>query len=195
MSANNKSSPSGTEDSGTENSGTEDSNESLDSKTARKREAERLQKLGRRLGEMRIEHLETLDLPASLHAALLDYQRFPSRGAKRRQLQFIGKVMRDEDTTAIEDQLATLDGESAQARYQFSQLEQWRDRLLSDPRALTEFIAEYPSVDRQQLRQLVKKTTSAFSNQQQDQQQKTLTRQLFRFLRDAANQESDQETK
>lgn len=149
------------------------------SKTARKREAERLQHIGRRLGELSADNLNKLNLPDALRAALEDYQRFPSHGAKRRQLQFIGKLMRDVDIAEIEDQLNTLDGESARARYQFSQLEQWRDRLVAEPQALTEFIDAYPAVDRQQLRTLVKKVTDA----SHEDQRKTQARQLFRFLR------------
>ncbi len=151
------------------------------SKTARKREAERLQNVGRRLGELSDDLLSKLTLPDDLRAAVKDYQRFPSHGARRRQLQFIGKLMRGLDTDAIEAQLQTLDGESAEARYQFNQLEQWRDRLLTEPRALTEFISAYPSVDRQQLRTLLKKNHQAKG----ESQRKSLARQLFRFLRDS----------
>ena len=87
--------------------------------------------------------------------------------------------MRKFDTQAIEDQLATLDGESAQARYQFNQLEQWRDRLITDANALTEFIQLYPLVDRQHLRQLLKKVNSA-----DDQHRRAHAKQLFKFLRE-----------
>jgi len=154
------------------------------SKTARKREAERLQDIGRRLGELSPDTLSRLVLPDDLRRALEDYQRFPSRGARRRQLQFIGKLMRGLDTDAVEEQLRRLDGESAQARYQFNQLEQWRDRLIDDPQALTEFISAYPAVDRQLLRTLLKKVTQA----RDEAQRKTQARALFRFLRESVNQ-------
>ena len=150
------------------------------SKSARKREAERLQNIGRRLGALNAEQLAALDLPGALLEALTDYRRFPSHGAKRRQLQYIGKLMRDIDSSAIEAQLADLDGESALARYRFSQLERWRDALINEPESLTRFINEYPEVDRQQLRQLLAKVKSASD----ETQQKTSARALFRFLRD-----------
>ena len=149
------------------------------SKTARKREAERLQDIGRRLGQLSQEQLEGLDLPDDLYAAIADYRRFPSHGAKRRQLQFIGKLMRDIDSSVIEARLADLDGESAQARYQFNQLERWRDKLINEPDGLTQFIDAYPDVDRQRLRQLLSKVASA----KDETQQKTQARALFRFLR------------
>ena len=150
------------------------------SKTARKREAERLQDIGRRLGALSADALSQLHLPAALQTALEDYQRFPSHGAKRRQLQFIGKLMRDLDTAHLETQLAALDGESAQARHQFKRIEQWRERLINEPDALTEFIAAYPSVDRQHLRQQLKKLADC----QDEQQHKNQARQLFRHLRE-----------
>ena len=153
------------------------------SKSARKREADRLLLLGRRLTELRHEHLDTLELPDALLQALLDYQRFPSHGAKKRQLQFIGKIMRSIDVEAIEAALAKMDGESAEARYQFKQLEQWRDLLISDENALTTFIEAFPNVDRQQLRQLIKKANDA----RNETQQKTHARALFRFIRDTAD--------
>jgi ribosome-associated protein len=153
------------------------------SKTVRKREAEYLQNMGRRLSELSAEQLDGLDLPKNLLDALTDYQRFPSRGAKRRQLQFIGKIMRDIDADYIESRLADFEGDSAQARYLFNQLEQWRDELVSDPDALTRFIEAYPIVDRQHLRQLINKVTSA----KNDGQRKPHARQLFRFLRETVN--------
>lgn len=152
----------------------------VSSKTQRKREAERLQKIGRRMAELNHDQLAVLNLPARLLAAIADFQRFPSREAKRRQLQYVGKIMRNVDIDAIEEHLAGLDGESAQARYQFHQLEQWRDELITDPQALTRFISACPDVDIQQLRQLIKKVSST----RQSEQRKINARTLFRFLRD-----------
>lgn len=157
------------------------------SKTARKREASHAQDLGKKLAALKQEQLEQFDLPDKLSSAIADYQRFPSRGAQRRQLQFIGRLMRDLDLAAIENRLADLEGQSAAARYQFAQLEQWRDRLIEETDALTSFIEAYPQVDRQQLRQLVKKVRAAAD----EEQRKGPARQLFRFIRDTA-QSGDQ---
>lgn len=150
------------------------------SKTARKREAERLQSLGLRLTELKPAQIAQLDLSERLRAAIADHQRFASREAKRRQLQYIGRVMRDEDIAAVEQTLAGWDGESAEAQHQFHQLERWRERLINEPDALTEFIAMFPQVDRQQLRQLIKKTRAAKTAEQQ----KKFARSLFRFIRE-----------
>jgi ribosome-associated protein len=165
-----------------QNDSPSESTEELPSKTARKREAQRLLELGRRLGELNSEQFASLNLSPKLAHAIEEYKRFRSHGAKKRQLQFVGKLMRQEDTAAIEAHIADLDGESAQARYQFSQLEQWREALLAEPDSLTEFIAAYPLVDRQQLRQLVKKVNAA----RNEPDQKAASRKLFRFLRETS---------
>ena len=155
----------------------------LTSKSARKREADRLLTLGRRLADLRPDQLDALMLPENLLQALLDYQRFPSHGAKKRQLQFIGKILRDIPVEAIEETMATIDGDSAAALYQISQIELWREQLTSNPNSLTIFIEAYPLVDRQQLRQLIKKTANA----RDENATKTQARALFRFIRETVS--------
>ncbi len=150
------------------------------SKSERKRQATLLQKLGKRLTELKAEDLEQLALPEELLKAIADYQRFPSFEAKRRQLQFIGKLMRELDTDLVEEHLGRLDGTSAAARYEFHSLERWRERLLTEDDALTDFLDEHPHVDRQQLRLLIRRAREA----RDEQAQKTAARTLFRFLRD-----------
>jgi len=150
------------------------------SKSERKRRAHRLQALGRRLTELTAHQLDALELPEALRTAINDHQRFPSHEAKRRQLQFIGRVMRDMDPEPLQEAMDALDGESAQARYEFHQLERWRDRLIEEPEALTEFMAEYPQANTQQLRHHISQVRKAAS----EDAQRTAYRALFRFLRE-----------
>lgn len=150
------------------------------SKSERKRRAHRLQALGRRLTELRPHDLETLDLPDVLVGAIADYQRFASHEARRRQLQFIGRLMREMDTGSLQSALDGLEGQSAQARYEFHQLEAWRERLLEDSDALTDFIAAHPDVDVQQLRHRIDQVHRATS----EDRRRTAYRALFRFLRE-----------
>ena len=116
----------------------------ITSKSTRKKEALALQKLGLQLTQLKPDHLNSLVLPENLLKAIFDHKRFSSREAQRRQLQYIGRLMRELDTESIAQQLATLEGQSAQARHQFHQSEQWRSRLLKDPAALTDFVDTYP---------------------------------------------------
>lgn len=150
------------------------------SKSERKRHAHRLQALGRQLTELKPSDLSSLDLPDKLRDAVLDFQRFPSHEARRRQLQFIGRLMRDLDPEPLQQALDTLHGQSAEARFEFHQVERWRERLIEDPDALTEFLAAYPEAESQPLRQRIGQVRQATS----EVQQKTAYRNLFRFLRD-----------
>lgn len=153
------------------------------SKSERKRRAHRLQALGRRLTELRAEELAGLPLPERVRTAVADYQRFSAHEARRRQLQFIGRLMREVDADPLQEALDGLDGASAESRYEFHQLERWRERLLEDPDALTTFVAEHPHVDVQQLRQRINQVHQAAS----EDRQRAASRALFRFLRDSAH--------
>lgn len=150
------------------------------SKTVRKREAEALQALGLRLTKLKPVQLESLNLPDNIFKSINDYNRFPSREAKRRQLQYVGKLMRSADIDSIQKALDALDGSSNLAQYQHAQAELWRERLIAEPHALSEYINTYPAVDRQKIRQLIKKTQSAHT----EEQRKTASRALFRFIHD-----------
>ena len=157
------------------------------SKSARKREALRLQDVGRALTQLKAQDLATFDLPNSLTLAIEEYGRINSREGGRRQLQYIGRLMRKLDTAAIELQLQHLRGESNAARHALHTVELWRDRLLKDPQALTLLLQEHPSIDRQKLRQLLKNATttgSVLQNEPPNPAQKQSARALFRFLRD-----------
>ncbi len=150
------------------------------SKSERKRRAHRLQRLGRQLTELKPADLSSLGIPDELRIAVLDYQRFPSHEARRRQLQFIGRLMRDLDPGPLQQALDTLHGQSAEARFEFHQAERWRERLIDDPDALTEFLENYPGTEVQPLRQRITQVRNAAS----EKQRKTAYRSLFRFLRE-----------
>jgi len=157
------------------------------SKSARKREALRLQEVGRALTQLNAQDLETFELPNSLSLAIEEYGRINSREGSRRQLQYIGRLMRKLDTDAIELQLQHLRGESNAARHALHIVEQWRDRLLEDPQSVTQLFHEYPHIERQKLRQLLKRVSSIGTLSKLDSQapaQKQAARALFRFLRE-----------
>lgn len=154
------------------------------SKSQRKRDVEALQALGRDLTQLGKDQLKKMDLPEKLLVAVLEYKRITSHGAMRRQMQYIGKVMRDiedEDVEAIVEQLAALRGESATAKAEFHALERWRARLLEDDGAVTEWLAGHPGADAQQLRQLIR---NARKEAELGKPPKS-SRELFKLLRDA----------
>jgi ribosome-associated protein len=126
------------------------------SKTRRKREMHELQTLGVALVALSEVQLKSMALAEDLLAALLEAKRIKSHEAKRRQMQYIGRLMRELDPAPIRARLAELEGSSAQATARHRRLESWRARLLGDDEALTAFAAEYPGADLQALRTLIR---------------------------------------
>lgn len=126
------------------------------SKTEMKEDMEALQKLGEELVELKPSVLEKFPLSEDLAEAIKDAQRFKNE-AKRRQLQYIGKVMRNEDPEPIQAALDKVRNKHSQATAELHKLEQLRDRIVEDgDTAISEVIEAHPEADRQRLRQLAR---------------------------------------
>lgn len=151
------------------------------SKTKRKAEMLELQGLGATLLELPQAQLASLGLPETLAAALREAQRITSREGKRRQLQYIGRLMRDVDADPIRAALAAIEGSSATARARQRRLEQWRARLLADDAALTEFAHAHAGADLQALRALIRNARKELAAARPPRAQ----RELFRLLRES----------
>ncbi|MEZ9704745.1 ribosome biogenesis factor YjgA [Vibrio breoganii] len=124
------------------------------SKTEMKEDMEALQKLGEELVELKPSVLEKFPLPDSLADAIKDAQRF-NKEAKRRQLQFIGKLMRQIDVELIQAALDKHHNKHSQASAELHKLEALRDRVVENgDSAIEEVLNQFPSADRQRLRQL-----------------------------------------
>lgn len=150
------------------------------SKSQKKREADYLQKIGIKLIELSSAKLDELPLTEQLYKAIIDAKSIKNHGAKRRQAQLIGKLMRSADSEAILEAYNQLIDEESAVTANFHEIEQWRDKLINeDKNSLTEFIDAYQPNDIQQLRQLIKK-----ANDDQTKQRNTgAAKALFRFLR------------
>lgn len=149
------------------------------SKTQRKRRAHDLQNTGKRLVELGPADLAKVPMPRELTEAIEVWKHIRSHEAQRRQLQFIGRIMRRIDLEPINEALDKIDGHSAAARYEFHQLEQWRERLIHEPSALTEYLATHTHVDRQRLRHQLDRVRKA----PDEDARKVEARALFRLLR------------
>jgi ribosome-associated protein len=151
-----------------------------ESKSQRKRDMLALQKIGESLIKLTEEQLATVDLPDNLFTAIQHMKSLTSNEAKRRQLQFIGKIMRQIDPELIKEALKRIEFIHEINTAQFHRIEEWRTKLLMyGDDALNSFLVDYPNVDRQQLRQLIR-------NAQQDRKNNKNTgaeKALFRFLR------------
>ena len=126
------------------------------SKTKRKEAMHALQDIGKELVKLPANKLAKLDLPDDLRRAVEDCRRFTKHEAIRRQLQYIGKLMRSVEEEPIARQLAAWKGESDEEKAQLHRIERWRDRLIEDDEVLTLFLNEHPQVDATQLRQLIR---------------------------------------
>jgi ribosome-associated protein len=126
------------------------------SKTQRKRQMLELQALGEALTALTEEQLAELVLPERLMDAVLQAKRINKFGALRRQMQYIGRLMREVDAEAIAARLDAWKGASREATAHLHLLERWRTRLMEDEAALSEFAAAYPACDTQKLHTLIR---------------------------------------
>ena len=150
------------------------------SKTRRKKDMLALQDLGTQLVELNEDQLESMQLPESLLGAVLEARRLTKHEARRRQMQYIGRLMRNIDATPIRDRLEEWRGQGREHTAQLHTLERWRDQLLADDPALARFLNEYPGADSQKLRTLLR---NARREQTESLPPKSY-RELFRVLRD-----------
>ena len=125
------------------------------SKTQRKRQVHELQALGEELVELSQERLDAVELPDSLRDAVTEARRVKSFEGRRRQLQYIGKLMRKVDPVPIRAALDVWHASSRAHVVLHKRVEAWRERLLRDPDAVAGLAAEYPGADARQLRDLV----------------------------------------
>jgi ribosome-associated protein len=129
------------------------------SKTDLKRESAELQQLGEDLLPLRAELLQRLDLPEKLLEALAEAKRITNFEGKRRQMQFIGKLMRKLEPEVLDAARAALQEQrqgSARDTLSLHQAEQWRDRLIAEEDAVGQWMQAYPETDSQQLRALIR---------------------------------------
>jgi ribosome-associated protein len=126
------------------------------SKTQIKKQMHELRDLGEELTDLSKDQLAQLDIPENLRDAVREMHRINKFGAQRRQLQYIGKLMRDVDPAPIVAKLNAWKGYSQQHTAYMHQLERWRDRLLESDTALTELLADHPETDVQRLRALIR---------------------------------------
>lgn len=153
-----------------------------ESKTQRKKEMTALQDLGETLLELVPSQIAKIPLDPKLAEAIAFARTITSHGARRRQLQYIGKLMRSVDPEPIRLALNKIKQEDYALRAQFQSVENWRERFItSGDEALQEFLLDpkHAATDIQHLRQLVRKV-------QQDQKagkKRGSEKVLFQYLR------------
>jgi len=154
-----------------------------ESRTQKKHEDRALQELGKQLVGLSSEQLANIDVPEQLLEAVMVARKTKKRGAKRRQMQYIGRLMREIDAGPIGDALENIRrGDLDKARC-FHKIEQWRDAIKAGEEAvIEEILAACPDAERQRLTQLAR---NARHDAQKGKGVKS-SRVLFRYLKEVA---------
>ncbi len=124
------------------------------SKTKQKEVMHELRDLGAELVELSVGQLKRINLPENIYDTVRECQKITAHGARRRQIQYLGKLMRGVDDEPIRAGLALLRGESSAETARLHRLERLRVRLLEDEAVLAEIAAQWPGVDLQHQRTL-----------------------------------------
>lgn len=144
------------------------------SKSQLKRESQALQELGDRLTGFSDDQLAELPLSDPLREAIKSARNMRANSARKRQVQYIGKLLRQGDTEGILEALEQQDAKANVVHQMHELCDHWRQRLLSEDDALADFLTQYPQADRQQLRQLLRNCHKASDPQAQKAQSRKL---------------------
>jgi ribosome-associated protein len=149
------------------------------SKSQKKRDMDGLKELGDRLTELSPDHLAKVEND-QIREAVETARKITKGNARKRQIQYIAKLLSRIDVDPVKNIIETLDASSAAYVQKFHQLESWRERLVDgDSEALSEVFDSFPHTDRQRLRHLVRKSR----DERETGQQTTHFRRLFQFLK------------
>ena len=152
----------------------------LPSRSQLKRDSQELRDMGAQLVQMPNAHLNKIAMDNTLLAAIKEARRLKSNDARRRQIQYIGKLMRNMDLTEIRHSVEKLNHQSQTFRQHFAILEQWRDRLIDEGNdAIEEFLTAFPNADRQQIRNL--------SRQAGREKNSSAKSKLFKYLKEISD--------
>ena len=149
------------------------------SKTRRKKEMHDLQALGVALVELPESQLLEMKLEEKLRDAVLEAKRIKAHEGRRRQIQYIGRLMRDIDPAPLREQLDALTGQSAAEAARHRRLEALREKLLADDLALTDYVKTHAGADLQELRTLIRNARK----EQKEGKPPRAFRELFRLLK------------
>ena len=150
------------------------------SRTEKKHDAENLQKLGGKLVKLSDAQLNEIELPEELYKAIQFLRTIRSNGALRRQMQYIGNLMRKIDSDPIQEAIDQIEQGAHNKAAEFKEIETWRDELIAGNKTLIEEILKVcPDADRQQLSQLVR---NAVKEKKSNKPPKAY-RILFRYLK------------
>lgn len=159
------------------------------SKSAAKREMTALQALGEQLVELPASQLQTLPLPENLLDAIDMARRIRSHEGRRRQMQLIGKLMRNIDPAPVRELLARLGDRQRGEALRHHAVEHWRDRMLADDVAITLFQQQFAQVDSARLQRLANEARE----ERRRQRAPKAARELFRLVKQTLDHSQTQD--
>ena len=149
------------------------------SRTQKKKAAQALQKMGEQLVLLSDAQFDALSLPQELLEAVAMARKITSHEARRRQLQYIGRLMREMDPAEVEQALEKITSGEEEKKRQFKLVERWRDELVAgDENRMTWLMKQYPAIDSMELKRLVIHA----KGKQPGADTKKARRMLFRYL-------------
>lgn len=152
------------------------------SKTQLKKDMHELQALGEALVALPDNRVVDLPIAERLRDAVAEYKRTRSFEGKRRQMQYIGKLMRGCDSEPIKEAVASFQLGHARNALALHDSERWRAELVADDNALTRWVAEYPQSDVQKLRALIRNARKDFAAAPENRSGRGF-RELFQYIR------------
>lgn len=151
------------------------------SKSALKREAHELQKLGQALIELPDARLAAIPMEEGLLTALKTLKKTKSHEGRRRQLQYVGKLMRSADVEPLREAVAAFNLGHALDAVKLHRAERWREELAADSEAVTRWMQKHPDSDVQRLRSLIRAAQKDAAAPEQ--RHGRAWRELFQFIK------------
>ena len=155
------------------------------SKSQLKRDMTALQKLGEVLVEQPSDRLDKVELPEDLRTAIAQARTIRDHEGRRRQMQYIGRLMRDVDVAPIKAAIDAWDGSSREEAAALHELERWRERLLEDDAALTAFAGEHTAALSPDLLQRLRTAIRMARKERAEAKPPKHFRELFKLIRTA----------
>jgi ribosome-associated protein len=153
------------------------------SKTQRKQQSHDLQTLGEQLAALSAERLAGVPMPDALREALAEWRRTRTHEGRRRQMQYVGKLMRGADADALREAVAEATLGSARETLALHEAERWRAELIADDQAFERWLSEHPQTDAQRLRSLVRAARRDATGLAPEARQPKSFRELYQFIR------------
>jgi ribosome-associated protein len=163
----------------------EDATDRGPSKTALKREADKLKQLGVAVSELPNSRRKQIDMPEDLREAIEAYRRMTAHGAKKRQMQYVGKLLRGIDPAPLREAVEDFEAGRVANAKRAHEMEVWRDRLVNEDDAVTEWMDLHPETNVQQLRSLIRAARRDRKGEAPNPAATRSLRALFEFLLEA----------